>query len=253
MPDPQRLVETSNAARRLVAASQEDCAPAAVRSRVLVNLGFAAGTTAVAWTVAGGASAASSASASSSALGASSVGTAAQSGVFAKLSMLAAKGTVLKTMGGAVLIGGTMYGAANAVPEETTAHPDERPQVVSGAANVTAGPHREARVETPLPVELPAAPEPNATALKITDLPLAPSESKAVPPRSVAIRSRAVATTNDETSSLQDELGLIHRAREELSRGNQTAAGITLREYEKRFPDGKLRPEADTLRGRLGW
>lgn len=251
MSDPQRLFETSNVARRLVAASQQDCAPAAVRARVLVKLGFAAGTTAVAWTVAGGASAASGASASSGALGASSVGTAAQSGVFAKLSMLAAKGAVLKTMGGAVLLGGTMYGAAHAIPEETTADPNGRPKVVSVAADVAARSPREVRNKAQLHVEMPATPEPDATALNITDLPLAPPESRPLPPRPSAVRSRAVATRNDETSSLQDELSLIHRAREELNRSNQTAAGITLREYDKRFPKGKLRPEADTLRSRL--
>jgi hypothetical protein len=101
-------------------------------------------------------------------------------------------------------------------------------------------------VQTPTvkPVELvaaaaPAAPSPEANP------PQSAAEPALVAP---AAANSARARVPSKPASLAEELAAIRAARAKLGAGDASGAIAALDDYARRFPDGKLRPEATVIR-----
>jgi hypothetical protein len=147
------------------------------------------------------------------------LGLGAKSATAGKLTLL----VVAKWVGGGLLAGAITAGAL-----EQASSPRRSVSAKSDYPPVAEAPLARPRVGKPLAVaaaeEIPAPP------------PVLPSQPKPSPPAEVA------------EPNVTDEVRSLDRARAELGRGQPVQAVAALDLYERQFPAGVLRPEADLVR-----
>lgn len=231
MKDPDRLLESDPALRRLLAANQNDRAPAAVRARVLSSLAAS-----VTLTAGAAGSAAMLGSAGSAKLG-GTLGTAT------------VHGFAVKAAAGMVVAGFAAYGTVR-FNDSSEGSLRPMPELPAPAA-VTAT--AKAKAPEPAPELVPPSPADEAPEAVVPakprgkPAPTRPEASSVEPAKPVEPTEPAIPAEPVDPSSLAVELELIQRARAEARRGDTTAAKRTLDAYRSQFPNGKLRPEAEHL------
>jgi hypothetical protein len=246
---PPRLLDCleDERARRMLCSWAEEEPPQATLDKTAAALGLAAATVLVTGTSATAATLGSGMAAATGTAANAGVGAAASTATgLAGTAAIAAKWIGAGIVGGALAVGTAHY-AASPARQPTRALPAASSGSRSATASTAALPrHRQSGPTS----SVEPAPEPPAAASASLSPPraLVPAHAGVVPTQSVGKPSSGPAPTLRYSDSMAAELALIDQTRQELSRGDPSAALATLRRYDAECTTAVLAPEATVLK-----